>query len=84
MFPVLFLQNAARAPAEGQGLRQVLLWLGVLILVTVAGGLLLMWFRRRVLAQAGDEDASSFMDELRKARDSGEMSEVGHASRLEY
>lgn len=63
-------------PGNGQGLRSVLLWLGVLILVTVAGGLMLMWYRRRVLGKVGVEDESTFMDELRKARDSGEMSQV--------
>ncbi len=54
----------------------VLLWLGVLIGITLAGGLLLMWYRRKVLGHDGQEDQGGFMDELRRARDRGEMSDV--------
>jgi len=75
MIPVLLQSRAPNAPGD-TSLGPVLLWLGVLVVVTLAGGALLMWYRRRVLSQPAAEDAGSFMDELRRARDAGEMSAV--------
>lgn len=51
------------------------LWVGVLIVVTVLGGLGLMWYRRRVLASANTEGVEGFMESMRRMRASGEMSE---------
>ncbi len=53
----------------------VVFWLGILIVVTVVGGLVVLAIRKRILAKstsAGDE--ASLMDSLRALRDRGEMS----------
>lgn len=51
----------------------VLLWVGVLIVVTLAGAVLILAIRRRTLAGPRTPDAGSMMDELRAMRDRGQM-----------
>ena len=52
------------------------MWVGVLIVVAVVGGLAILYLRRRVLAEAGDADAQGgLMESLRAMRDSGEISQ---------
>jgi hypothetical protein len=52
------------------------LWVGVLIVVAVVGGLAILYIRRRVLAEASDADAQGgLMESLRAMRDSGEISQ---------
>src|SRR5262245_60570063 len=58
----------------GERLPATFLWLGVLIAVTIVGYVAIMWFRRRLLADDGWQAAESFMQELRRMRDSGEIS----------
>lgn len=52
----------------------VMLWLGILIVVTIAGGLAVLAIRRRVLGRGSEtEDQGTLMDSLRGMRDRGEM-----------
>lgn len=55
---------------------EALVWVGVLLLVTILGGLAILWYRRRVLAreEASAQDAGA-MESLRKMRDSGRMTQ---------
>jgi hypothetical protein len=61
-----------KAGSSGDTTR-VLLWVGVLIGLTMIGGLLVMWVRRRILTNdtAGND---GLMESLRKLRDSGAIS----------
>lgn len=50
-------------------------WLGVLILVVIAGGLVVMWYRRTLLAKDNPDAAEQgLMASLRAMRDKGEIS----------
>jgi len=51
------------------------LWLGVLIVGVVVAGVVLMWVRRRILSDPSGTDAGAgLMANLRRMRDSGEIS----------
>lgn len=65
---------AQQAPPKGDIL-PVVLWLGILIVITVAGGLIVLAIRKRILSKSSDAaDEASLMDSLRALRDRGEMS----------
>lgn len=64
-----------RGVPNSSAIGEAWLWVGILIVVTIAGGLALMWYRRRVLAAASTEGAEGFMETMRRMRASGEMSE---------
>lgn len=72
--PLLFLTIIAQsAPTKGDIL-PVMGWLGLLIVVTVVGGLVVLALRKRMLAKASPAaDEASLMDSLRAMRDRGEM-----------
>ncbi len=54
---------------------KVLLFIGLLIVVATAGGLLVLWVRRRILSRGADaESQASLLDGLRAMRDRGELS----------
>lgn len=53
----------------------VLIWIGVLIVVVVAGGLVLIHLQKRILKPPAGAGASGIMEELRRMRDSGAMTE---------
>jgi hypothetical protein len=53
---------------------QVLLWIGVLVLVVVFGGLSAMYIRRRLLDKDQGTAGSGFLDELRAMQRRGEIS----------
>lgn len=50
-----------------------LLWIGVLVVLTVAAGLGLMWYRRKVLDRSSEGTQATLMEEFRRMRDSGEI-----------
>ncbi len=62
----------ARAPSAAQT-GEVLLWVGVLIALIMAATIAILIMRKRLLADEGQADAGSFMDELREARNRGEI-----------
>jgi hypothetical protein len=63
------LQNAKSAP-----LGSVLIWVGVLMTLTLLGGLAVLWYRKQVLSKAAESDPGTLMEQFRRMRDSGEMS----------
>ncbi len=71
---LIMLAQAAQQKSSVLG--TVWLWLGILIVVVIAGGVAIMMYRRKVLA---NDDASAsaggMMDDLRRMRDSGQMSQ---------
>ena len=66
---------ASRAPGSGNPVGEAWLWIGILIVVTIVGGLGLMWYRRNLLAAAQAGNDEGFMESIRRLRASGEMSE---------
>lgn len=59
---------------SGSGPTGVLVWVGVLLVVAVIGGLVVLMFRRRLLS--GDDSAPAqmgLMESLRRMRDEGKM-----------
>lgn len=63
----------AQSGTSGTG--QVLLWIGVLIIVTIGGGLIVLAVRRRMTGNTDELDAAgSLMERLRAMRDRGEIS----------
>jgi hypothetical protein len=67
---VLFSMQSAKSPPLGS----VLVWVGVLMTVTLLGGLAVLWYRKQLLSKSTESDAGSMMEEFRRMRDSGEMS----------
>ena len=64
---------AQQAQSKGDIL-PVVLWLGILIVITVVGGLIVLAIRKRILSKSSDAaDEASLMDSLRAMRDRGEM-----------
>jgi hypothetical protein len=62
----------ARAPSGAQT-GEVLLWVGVLIAMIMAATIAILILRKRLLAEDTQADSGSFMDELREARNRGEI-----------
>lgn len=69
----LLLTLSAQPRGGRSSSTDVLLWVGVLIVVTLAGAILILAIRRRTLAGPRTPDAGSLMDELRAMRDRGQM-----------
>ena len=75
--PVLALFTLAAQPRAGRSSStDVLLWVGVLIVVTLAGAIVILAIRRRTLAAPRTPDAGSVMEELRGMRDRGQMTQT--------
>lgn len=55
------------------GLGPALLWLGALIVVVVVAGLVILAIRRRTLGGNDGASPASLMEEMRRLRDSGQM-----------
>jgi Zn-dependent protease with chaperone function len=81
MQPVLVLlpnlaqagQNSSQRSGDASA---VVAWIAVLIGVVLAGGLVMMWLRRRIfMADASAHQAGGLMESLRKMRESGQMSQ---------
>ncbi len=67
------LMTAAAPPSGNAG--AVFVWVGLLILVTIGGGLAILFVRRRLLAKESAADTSAgLMQSLRAMRDRGEIS----------
>jgi len=61
----------------------VLLWVGVLIVLVMAATIVIVYMRKRLLGAESEPDAGSFLDELRAARNRGEITpEEFDAARL--
>ncbi|MFZ4573397.1 MAG: SHOCT domain-containing protein [Phycisphaerales bacterium] len=72
------VQPATPAPKSTnpkQAVGETLLFIGIMLVLTILGGLGLLWYRRRVLGGARDGQQGSLMDEFRRMRDSGEISQ---------
>jgi hypothetical protein len=66
-------ESAPAAPGKADP-SQVIVWVAVLMVVIIGGGLLVMLMRRRLLA--GEQHAAGgIMEDLRKMRDSGQMTQ---------
>lgn len=56
---------------------QALLYIGIIIFVTIAGGFIVLMMRRRLLSpQDASADHAGIMDSLRAMRDRGELSQA--------
>lgn len=69
---VVSMLTFARAPSAAQT-GEVLLWVGVLIAMIMVATIAILIMRKRLLAEDGQADSGSFMDELREARNRGEI-----------
>lgn len=73
---VSWLATLAADPGGSGSLTRVMVWLGVLIVVTIVGGLVAMAVRRRLLGPDSRTDPRvGMLDELQRMRDRGEMTE---------
>lgn len=54
---------------------RVLIWIGVLIAVALAGGAIAMLVRSRLLSPDDDADGGTLLEQLQKMRDRGEISD---------
>lgn len=54
---------------------QALLYLGVLIALVLAAGVVVIVLRRRILGAEGESQAEGLMDNLRRMRDQGQLSQ---------
>lgn len=66
-------QGAGARPSGATG--SVVVWVIVLIAVVMAGGLILVWLRRKIFAADQTDHAGGLMESLRSMRDSGQMSQ---------
>lgn len=69
------IPTIAQAGARSAG--QVVVWVIVLSLMVALGGILVFWLRKRMLSDDPSPSAAnaSMLDQLRKARDRGDLSE---------
>lgn len=76
-FGMSLLAQAERPSSRGSGVpTDLLLWIGVLIVVVVAGGLILVQVHKRMLKPpSAGPDVAGIMEELRRMRDTGAMTE---------
>lgn len=66
---------AQGSPQGGRDSTGVFVWVAVLIGVLLVGFVLMMWLRKRMLGAETVDHGGGFMDSLREARDSGQMSQ---------
>ncbi len=65
---------AQATPPQGtHDVTPVFVWLGVLLVGMIAGGLLILWLRRRMLAKSDHDAGAGLMDSIRKMRDTGQI-----------
>lgn len=69
-FTVLLALQSAKSPPLGS----VLIWVGVLMTLTLIGGLAVLWYRKQVLSKPQESDPGTLMEQFRRMRDTGEMS----------
>lgn len=71
------LAQAERPSSRGSGVPvDLLIWIGVLIVVVVVGGLVLVHVQKRMLKPpSAGPGAAGIMEELRRMRDSGAMTD---------
>lgn len=70
------LASSGSSPGSGGIPMDLLLWIGILIVVVVVGGLVLMHVHKRMLKPpSAGPGAAGIMDELRRMRDSGAMTQ---------
>lgn len=76
----LLLAQAAAKPRSGSGTvpsNQVLLYVGLLLLVLLAGAVAVFLLRRRLLGAESSVDATTgLMETMRQMRDSGQMTQA--------
>lgn len=74
--PITLVSPLAQAGARPAG--EVVVWVIVLSLVVALGGILVFWLRKRMLADDPSPSAAnaSMLNELRKARDRGDISDL--------
>jgi hypothetical protein len=75
-------QDGAAAPAAAKSASSAaLVWVGVLMAVILVGGLLLMLMRRKLFApEAGAMSAGGIMEDLRRMRDAGQITQEEYDS----
>lgn len=73
MLPALVNNTGTHARARDTG--SVLLWVSLLLGLLIAGGLVAMWMRRRLLAaDAAGEAGAGLLEGMRRMRDEGKIS----------
>jgi hypothetical protein len=71
--PTLIIAAGSTLAAGGDPSR-VFVWVGILIFATIAGGIAILFTRRRLLSRdSSTEDAAGLMQSLRSMRDSGKI-----------
>lgn len=64
-------QSAQTKTTQGE----VVLWVAILIVTALLGGLLIMWVRRKTLANNSPAESASLMDQLRGMLARGEITQ---------
>lgn len=71
--PTLALAQGS-PPATSSQAMQVAMWVGVLIVLVVAGSMVALWLRRRMLAKDNAGQEMLTLSDLRAMRDRGQLS----------
>ena len=64
-------QSATTKATQGE----IVLWVAILIVTALLGGLLIMWVRRKILANNNPAESASLMDQLRGMLARGEITQ---------
>jgi hypothetical protein len=75
MLPLIAQEAPAEPPPPKASTGSVILWAGVLIAAAMAGGLLWVWLRRQLLAPDSGGNAGTIMEDLRRMRSEGRLSQ---------
>lgn len=65
-------QSAKTKATQGE----IVLWVAILIVTALLGGLLIMWVRRKILANNNPAESASLMDQLRGMLARGEITQA--------
>jgi LPXTG-motif cell wall-anchored protein len=80
MKTALVLMQAPASPPAKANAGEVMVWVAVLMGLILVGGLLVLLLRRRLLAAEAETSAGGLMEDLRRMRDSGQMTQEEYES----
>ena len=72
MVPHFLAQSANTKASQGE----IILWVAILILTAFLGGVLILWFRKKMLAKENPVDTGSLLDHLRAMLQRGEITQA--------
>jgi hypothetical protein len=80
--PMVFAQDGSPTPARSTqpGTGSVMVWVGVLILAAMVGGGIWVWLRRQLLAPESAGRPATIMEDLRRMRDEGQITQEEYDS----